>query len=85
MARTLSSGVISAIQSEGIQYAYLAEFGFSTPVYLTNHPKNLSFNSNTFVADGQLSFEDQKEETRSLEYSNIVITCLLYTSDAADE
>lgn len=74
MARTLSSGVISAIQSEGIQYAYLAEFGFSTPVYLTNHPKNLSFNSNTFVADGQLSFEDQKEETSSLEYSNIVIT-----------
>tara|TARA_R100001460_G_scaffold79033_1_gene120024 strand:+ start:396 stop:947 length:552 start_codon:yes stop_codon:yes gene_type:complete len=74
MARTLSSGVISAIQSEGIQYAYLAEFGFSTPVYLTNHPKNLSFDSNTFVADGQLSFEDQKEETSNLEYSNITLT-----------
>ena len=74
MARTLSSGVISAIQSEGIQYAYLAEFAFSTPVYLTNHPKNLSFNSNTFVADGQLTFEDQKEETSNLEYSNITLT-----------
>ena len=52
----------------------MAEFAFATPVYLTNHPKNLSFNGNAFVADGQLSFEDSKEETSNLEYSNITIT-----------
>ena len=73
MSRSLDSSVVTQIQSEGIRLAYLAEFSFSSAVYLTNHSKNLAFNSQTYVADGQLHIEDSREETGKIEYSNMTV------------
>jgi len=79
MARTLDSAVVTQIQNESMRLAHVVKLGFSTPIYLTNHSKNLSFNSDTYVADGQLEFLNDREETGRLEYTNISLVFKNYS------
>ncbi len=71
MSRGLPSNIVTQINGSNIRLAYLVKIQTSTNILLTNHAKNISYNSDTYIADGSLSITDQIQENSDLEYSDI--------------
>lgn len=71
MARGLPSNVVSQINSSGIRLAYLVKIQTSSTILLTDHSKNITFDSDAYVADGSLSMTNQIQENSDLEYSDL--------------
>ena len=71
MARTLSSDILTQIQAEGIRIAHLLKLETSTEIKVTDHVKDLTYDSNTYEAGGNFLDISAVEETGQLEYSNL--------------
>lgn len=75
MARTLSSNIQTQIQSEGIRIAHLLKLedlgASNTNLLVTNHVKNLSYNSESYEAGGNFLDIEAAEETGDLSYQSI--------------
>lgn len=76
MARGLPSNVVSQINSEAIRLAYLVKLETSTNILITDHSKNISYNSESYLADGSLNLTNEIVENSDLEYSNISLELL---------
>ena len=70
MARTLSSNIQTQIQSEGIRIAHLLKLedlgASNTDLVVTNHVKDLTYNSTTYQAGGNFLDISAVEETGEL-------------------
>ena len=71
MARNLPSNIVTQINGSNIRLAYLVKIQTSTSILLTDHSKNITFDSENYIADGSLSMTDQIQENSDLEYSDI--------------
>lgn len=80
MSRDLAANVVSQLNNEGIRLAYLLKLETSTTILITDHSKNLTYNSDTYIADGSLNLTDDINETSDLEYSNITLELINPTS-----
>jgi len=88
MARTLSSNIQTQIQSEGIRIVHLLkleDLGASdTDLLVTNHVKNLSYNSETYEAGGNFLDIQPVEESGELSYQSINISLHNVTTTLRD-
>jgi hypothetical protein len=88
MARTLSSNIQTQIQSEGIRIVHLLkleDLGASdTNLLVTNHVKNLSYNSETYEAGGNFLDIQPVEESGELSYQSINISLHNVTTTLRD-
>jgi hypothetical protein len=84
MARTLSSNILTEIQAEGIRIAHLLKLDTTTPIKVTDHVKNLTYDSNTYEAGGNFLDISSVQETGELEYSNISIQLNNVTTTVRD-
>ena len=66
MARTLSSDILTQIQAEGIRIAHLLKLDTSTAIKVTDHVKDLTYDSNTYEAGGNFLDISAVEETGNL-------------------
>lgn len=73
MARGLSSDLLTELANQNIKPILLLEMLFATPQRLTNHYKNISFNSNTYSASGHLLSITNKAENAELDVSNFSV------------
>ena len=73
MARGLSSALLTELANQNIKPILLLEILFPTPQRLTNHYKNISFNSNTYSASGHLLSITNKSENAELDVSNFSV------------
>lgn len=71
MARNLPTNVVTQINGEQVRLVFLVKLSTSTNILLTNHSKDITYSSDTYVADGSFSTLNQVKETGALEYSNI--------------
>lgn len=54
MTRGLSASMLTEIQKPTVRMAHLLKIQTSTPILLTNHYRNLAFNSENYLANGDL-------------------------------
>ena len=88
MARTLSSNIQTQIQSEGIRIAHLLKLedlgASNTDLVVTNHVKDLTYNSTTYQAGGNFLDIAAVEETGELSYQSINISLANVTTTVRD-
>jgi acyl-CoA-binding protein len=88
MARTLSSNIQTQIQSEGIRIAHLLKLedlgASNTDLLVTNHVKNLSYNSETYEAGGNFLDIQPVEETGELATQSVNISLNNVTTTLRD-
>lgn len=80
MSRNLAAGIVSQLNNEGIRLAYLVKLETSTTILLTDHSKNITYDSDAYVADGSLYLTDEIDEHSDLQFSNINIELVNPTS-----
>lgn len=73
MARTLDSSIVTQLGNEAIRIVHLIDIQLSTPLRITNHVKDLTYNSYTYTAGGNLIDIQTVNESGDLEYQNINI------------
>jgi len=74
MARTLSSNIQAELVKEGIRVVHLVKIDTSTAITVTNHVKDIVFDSVTYQAGGNFLDVAEVQETGSLEYSDLHIS-----------
>ena len=74
MARGLSNALKTELANQNIKPILLVEMLFPTPQRITNHYKDVSFNSNTYSTSGHLLSITNKAESAELNVSNFTIT-----------
>lgn len=84
MARTLSSNIQTQIQAEGVRLAHLLKLDTSTAILATNHVKDITYDSNTYLAGGNFMDVSEVQETGSLEYSNLNVSLNNVTTAVRD-
>ena len=73
MPRGLSSSITTELQNQNIKPIVLVEILFPTPQRITNHYKDITFNSNTYTASGHLLSITTKAENAEVDTSNFQI------------
>ena len=73
MARGLSTALKNELANQSIKPILLVEILFPTPQRLTNHYKDISHNSNTYLASGHLLSISNKSENAELDVSNFTV------------
>tara|TARA_S200002703_G_scaffold100676_1_gene87028 strand:- start:415 stop:960 length:546 start_codon:yes stop_codon:yes gene_type:complete len=73
MTRGLSASLQTEIANQSIKPIVLVEILFPTPQRLTNHYKDVSHNSNTYLSSGHLLSIGGKAEKSELDVSNFQI------------
>lgn len=81
MSRTLPASIVTKINGQEVKLAYLVKLETSTAIKLTNHSKDITYNSDTYLADGTLGAIQEITETGTLQYSNMQLQ-ILNPSDA---
>lgn len=74
MARSLSSDIQNYILQEGIRIVHLVNIQTSTPITVTNHVKDLSYDSVSYSAGGNFVDLQEVQESGDLEYSSLNIS-----------
>lgn len=74
MARGLSNALKTELANQNIKPILLVEMLFPTPQRITNHYKNVSFNSNTYTSSAHLLSITNKSESAELNVANFTIT-----------
>jgi len=54
MSRVISSGVITEIATNDFRMCHLLEINLATPIYYTDSPQDIVYDSNTFLASGHI-------------------------------
>lgn len=73
MARGLSTALKNELANQSIKPILLVEINFPTPQRLTNHYKDITYNSNTYSASGHLLSITNKSENAELDVSNFTV------------
>jgi hypothetical protein len=73
MARGLSSALLTELANQSIKPILLVEINFPTVQRLTNHYKDVVFNSNTYSSSGHLLSISTKAENAELDVSNFTV------------
>ena len=73
MTRGLSSSIQTELGNQSIKPIVLIEILFPTPQRLTNHYKDITHNSNTYLSSGHLLSIGGKAEKSELDVSNFQI------------
>lgn len=84
MARSLSSNIQTYIQQEGIRIVHLLNIQTSTAITVTNHVKDITYDSVTYSAGGNLVDLQEVQESGDLEYSNMNISLQNVTDAVRD-
>jgi len=84
MARTLSSNIQTLILQEGIRIVHLLNIQTSTPITVTNHVKDLTYDSVTYSAGGNFVDLQEVQESGDLEYSNMNVSLKNVTTTVRD-
>ncbi len=75
MARTLSSDLQTQINLEGVRLAHLLKIedlgASNTDILVTNHHKDLTYNTESYTAGGSFVDIQEVEETGQLEYTSL--------------
>ena len=73
MARGLSSALLAELSNQTIKPILLVELLFPTPQRLTNHYKDITFDSNTYSSSGHLLSINAKTENSKLDVANFTV------------
>ena len=73
MPRGLSSSITTELQNQNIKPIVLVEILFPTPQRITNHYKDITFNSNTYTASGHLLSITTKAENSEVDTSQFQV------------
>jgi len=73
MARGLSTALKTELANQNIKPIILLEILFPTPQRLTNHYKDITHNSNTYLSSGHLLSITNKSENAELDVSNFTV------------
>ena len=73
MPRGLDAATKSALASDGFSLAMLVEFGFSTPIRVTDWHYALSYDGNSYTSSGNLLSIDDVKETSELRVNEMTI------------
>lgn len=94
MSRTLSTAINNQITPDtntgevNLRLAHLLKISTATPIYVTNHQKNISFDdgdgSQTYIAGGSFVSLAEVTEKGSLEYQNIAVSLQNITTTVRD-
>ena len=74
MARSLSSDIQNYILQEGIRIVHLVNIQTSTPITVTNHVKDLTYDSVSYSAGGNFVDLQEVQESGDLEYLSMAIS-----------
>ena len=74
MARSLSSDIQNYILQEGIRIVHLVNIQTSTPITVTNHVKDLTYDTVSYSAGGNFVDLQEVQETGDLEYLSMAIS-----------
>jgi len=65
MNRGLSSADITALESPSVEFYHIVRFDFSTPLYYTTAPRNITYNGNTYQSSAIITkVPDIKEQLK---------------------
>lgn len=73
MSRGLSTALKTELANQNIKPILLVEILFPTPQRLTNHYKDMVYNSNTYTASGHLLSITNKSENAEIDVSNFTV------------
>ena len=74
MARTYAAATIAAIQAGGYRYAHLYNLDFSTPIYLTDGPRSIVFDGDTYIPSPHIIKVGKVSETESVRVGSWTVT-----------
>ena len=74
MSRGISSAVITKLGSSGFEMANVVKIDFSTPVYITDHIRNIDYDGNTYQASSSVLAIGSTTETQEVEVGEVSIT-----------
>lgn len=74
MARTIHADVITELAKNGFNMCHLVEFGFSSPLYLTDYARNIEWSGDTYLAYDGLLGVASPQETQELRVGNVNVT-----------
>ena len=79
--RNLSAGALTELAAANVEFYYLVRFDFSTPIYLTTAPRDITHDSKNYLSSGLLSkipdFSESlkiKPQTISIDFSGATLT-----------
>jgi len=84
VARNINSNIQTYIQQEGVRIVHLLKLSTSTNITVTNHVKNLVYDSVTYEAGGNFLDIQEVQETGSLEYQNMSVSLQNITTATRD-
>ena len=64
---TLDASTIAALGSDSFEYAYICDLPAN--LYFTNHAKDLSYNSNTYISNGLVTGFSPITQTQGMSLS----------------
>lgn len=85
MARTLSSTIQSAINGESVRICHLLNIQTSTPIYVTNWSRDITYQSNTYSAGGTFVELTEVEESGDLQYQDLAVKLQNVTTSVRDD
>ena len=84
MARSISSGLQSQIANAANKVSFLLEFNFSTPLRVTSHFTDVTYDSNNYQAGGNFISLESSNEDGEAAVHEIVVAMSNITSDVRD-
>lgn len=80
MARGLSASLLTQLQNDSNSFAFLVELNLSTTYRITDHAFDITYNSNTYSASGELVALGNTPETGELKVDEMTIRLTNITS-----
>lgn len=73
MSRTIHADTITALTSDSFNLATLVRFDFDSPIYLTDHSRDLTVSSTTYTSSAHLQAIPSVTESSELKVNNVGI------------
>tara|TARA_B110000503_G_C6976817_1_gene341513 strand:+ start:137 stop:691 length:555 start_codon:yes stop_codon:yes gene_type:complete len=73
MSRTIHADTITALASDSFNLATLVRFDFDSPIYLTDHSRDLTVSSTTYTSSAHLQAIAGVTESSQLKVNNVTI------------
>ena len=73
MPRTVNASTLTALQSDSIRLAHLVRLGFSTELFITDAPFQITYDSNDYLAASHFLSLDTTQETQDLRVGSMTI------------
>lgn len=84
MARTINASTLQALENDGFRMCHLIDIDFGTTLYLTDNAYNISYNSNTYIAESYVLGIGSSNESTDLRVGNITLNISTVSSTVRD-